>query len=202
MFSNILIYYFELDKKDPLYNSTNYVSDIAYKVLYNLVEKLYSIDKDRLTIARGLYGKPYFINYKDLHFNISHSDNKIVCAISTTPIGVDIEKISSPNLMLAKRFFLPLESFLIFSAKLKIMKTLCFYTIWTRKEAYVKNIGKGLSIRLNSFNVLDASTNYEFYTTIKINSVISICYSGKNKLIFKHIKKRYLKTIIENYKTN
>lgn len=39
------------------------------------------------------YGKPYFANSKDYYFNISHSKDYFICAISSYEIGCDVEKI-------------------------------------------------------------------------------------------------------------
>jgi 4'-phosphopantetheinyl transferase len=199
MFNNISVFYFELEKINSFFNSNNYVSAIAQELLLSFVEKKYLIPKNKLTISRNYYGKPYFVNYSNLHFNISHSENKIVIALSMmTPIGVDIEKISNPNLKLAKRFFLSEEYNYIISTKFNIIKSLRFYKVWTRKEAYVKYIGKGLSIRLNSFNVLDNSLNYKFKTNLRMNSIISICSKEEAKIFFYHIRKYELNKMMRN----
>ena len=44
-------------------------------------------------LARTPLGKPYFPQYPGLHFNLSHSGPLTVCALSTLPVGVDIEQI-------------------------------------------------------------------------------------------------------------
>lgn len=60
-------------------------------LLYYVLVQKFSIDIRRLKVKRGDYGKPYFDGI-DLHFNISHSKNYVICAISTKPVGIDIEK--------------------------------------------------------------------------------------------------------------
>ena len=89
----------------------------------------------------------------DLFFQINknNSGSKIVCAIDTKEVGIDVEKIEDIDLEIGKRFFAMDEYQLIQSQK-KDEKLKFFFKIWTLKEAYVKAEGKGLSIPLDSFS--------------------------------------------------
>lgn len=105
----------------------------------------YSLEALKYTV----YLKPYFDN--SIEFNISHSGDYIVCAISKTgKLGIDIEKIQP----------LPLSGFEDqFSEKewgdiVKAPDSLhAFYTHWTQKEAFIKAIGTGLHLPLNKISV-------------------------------------------------
>ncbi len=92
--------------------------------------------------------------YPQLQFNLSHSSNMAVYAFTLNhPIGIDIEKVQSEyNQAVADRFFSTQENeqLLQFSAHERIAG---FYRIWSRKEAIIKAIGKGLSLPLTSFTV-------------------------------------------------
>ena len=117
-------------------------------------------------LAYGEYGKPYFKNYPDFKFNVSHSGTIAICAVSDTEIGCDIELIRDINLNILRkvlskeeqRAFENKDSFGLekssdcnsLDRKLKL-----FYTIWTAKESTAKALGRGLSIDFSGFSVLD-----------------------------------------------
>jgi 4'-phosphopantetheinyl transferase len=97
-------------------------------------------------------GKPYFKNSRNLHFNISHSGNLILCAISdNAPIGVDVEKIKPKILDHFKSYFTDQEWHDITINDNSVKR---FHELWTRKEALIKADGRGLSIDLSSFSCL------------------------------------------------
>ncbi|CAM4502077.1 4'-phosphopantetheinyl transferase family protein [Paenibacillus typhae] len=99
------------------------------------------------------YGKPVFANYPEHHFNISHSGDWVVAAFDNSPVGIDIEKIVPIDLEISKSFFASSELNVIQMRNNKQEQIKLFYQIWTLKESYVKAIGKGLSIPLNSFAI-------------------------------------------------
>lgn len=104
------------------------------------------------------YGKPYFENFKNLHFNASHSGEIAICAFSDTEVGCDIEIISKFNTDLAKRFFTQGEYEFIISANEKPRDTYSqqakrFYRIWTLKESFLKLTGEGISNGLDNFEI-------------------------------------------------
>lgn len=98
-------------------------------------------------------GKPYLQDYP-LYFNLSHSGNYVVCAISTREVGVDIQEYKKADVeRLARRFFSKEEqSFLKACAHEKEQNEL-FYHLWTRKEAYGKLTGEGIAAAIDK-NVL------------------------------------------------
>jgi 4'-phosphopantetheinyl transferase len=104
------------------------------------------------------YGKPSLIAAQGgniLRFNLSHSRTMALIAITKNrDIGVDIEGINPnfPCLEIAEKFFSPLENSVLRSLPEHLQLT-AFFTCWTRKEAYIKAVGKGLSIPLNQFDV-------------------------------------------------
>ncbi|CAM1357019.1 4'-phosphopantetheinyl transferase family protein [Tenacibaculum halocynthiae] len=102
------------------------------------------------------HGKPYFEN-SPFAFNISHSEEYVVCAISNdekVSLGIDIEKVKPIELNSFSSVFSPEE-------KQEINSYNKFYTCWTRKEAVVKADGRGLTIPLNTINTLNLSTKLE-----------------------------------------
>lgn len=157
----------------------NYQSYIDFKLgLYSeLLIRLYicstfNIKNDKINIQVDKYGKPFISNIPNIHFNISHTNNVLVVAFSKSNIGIDVEKINSFNFKIAERFFtVPERNYIINNSN----QNLAFYEIWTKKEAYIKFTGLGLSKRLNSFNVLDAKLKNKLYTINKNNYLVSIC---------------------------
>ena len=91
-------------------------------------------------IAYNSQGKPYFLSFREIFFNISHSSNYVVCAIGDKPVGIDIEGGRKGRQNLARRFFDRAESDWIEEAESDER----FFRIWTLKEAYGKATGQGV----------------------------------------------------------
>lgn len=101
------------------------------------------------------YGKPALADDAPLAFNVSHSGDWAVCAVTPgARVGIDIEQIR-PDLAgesIAEHFFSPREV-----AALRGLppaeQPAAFFRCWTRKEAFVKARGEGLSLPLDRFDV-------------------------------------------------
>ena len=110
------------------------------------------------------YGKPLLAGYSNqIEFNVSHSGDCFLIAVSGHPVGIDIEYHRPlPHLKeIAHRFFAEPEwSYLETFDECE--QTAWFYRIWTRKEAFIKGVGQGLSYPLGSFTVLDPSGKVDF----------------------------------------
>jgi 4'-phosphopantetheinyl transferase len=104
------------------------------------------IDSDLSELKYTKYGRPYIENVCD--FNISHSGQYIVCAISTDgKIGVDVEEIK-PIALDGFRSWFPEEEW----AEIITSKNIyhAFYYYWTAKESIIKAEGSGLSIPIEN----------------------------------------------------
>lgn len=109
---------------------------------------------DSFLIDRDEYGKPFISNRDNLFFNISHSHNMVIISWSEKSIGCDVEKCIEKDLMnIAERFFTNSEYSLLKSINDTYRRNHSFYRIWTLKEAFIKNNGRGLGLELNSFNI-------------------------------------------------
>jgi len=98
----------------------------------------------------------------NINFSISHSGRFVVCAISDiNMLGIDIEQIRSIDVSPFKTHMTPNEWNEINKA---IDKTAAFYSYWTKKEAVVKAIGKGLNIPLKSFSIRENKTTIDNQT--------------------------------------
>lgn len=133
-----------------------YHLDDAYRTLIgeflinSIFYKLTGTHVKDVAIEKNAYGKTFFPEYPSIQYNISHSGDYIVCAVHEQPVGIDIEKIQSFDLQLAKQLFTAREYEDILCAE---NRNHACYDIWTIKESYVKALGKGLTIPLNSFQV-------------------------------------------------
>lgn len=87
-------------------------------------------------------GKPYVENIK-VHFNLAHSYNLVLCAVSDNPIGIDTERIRQVNTDIAKKYFTKREMEYVLENKIQEVNR--FFEVWTKKEAYVKMLGTGIS---------------------------------------------------------
>lgn len=93
----------------------------------------------------GENGKPYLEDYP-LYFNLSHSGDYVFCGVSGQEIGVDIQRFQGENeLELARRFFSPVECQALEGCKDAEGRRRMFFRMWTRKEAYGKLTGEGIS---------------------------------------------------------
>ena len=104
------------------------------------------------------FGKPFLSGHglsSILSFNVSHSSQLALFAFSScSELGVDIEEQRGDlaTLDLAKRFFFGTEIDALKSCRKEDFNA-CFFNCWTRKEAYMKAKGLGLSLPLDSFAV-------------------------------------------------
>lgn len=100
-------------------------------------------------ISLGEHGKP---QSDEFYFNLSHSGNMVLCAVSKKLVGCDIEKIETPTLRIAKRFFTENENKYLEKFE-ENQKAEEFFRLWTMKEAYVKMTGEGLTCSLKEFEI-------------------------------------------------
>lgn len=111
-----------------------------------------------LRFAQNSYGKPYLDNSQNpqgLRFNLSHSQDLALLAITRNrELGIDIEfkQIDFATDEVAEQFFSPFE-ISQFATIPPELKTEAFFNCWTRKEAYIKGRGEGLSFPLDQFDV-------------------------------------------------
>lgn len=128
---------------------------IAHGILRKIISFYVNLLPDQLIFQYSTYQKPYLPSpYTDLQFNMSHSHDYAAFAITQhAAIGIDIEKILPiQHQEIANRYFSQKENLAI-SALAKAEQSYAFYRIWSRKEAIIKAIGKGLSMPLDSFTV-------------------------------------------------
>lgn len=146
------------------------ISKQAYDQIRSLASAELGIDKEQINFEYGKYGKPFIKGHKEWQFNISHTDGMIAIATSDFSIGIDIEKIREPDERIARRFFSEKEQEYIRETDSAIR----FFEVWTRKEAYIKCIGKGFYQPLNSFDVFEMPEKYRTFHVLQ-DYIVSVC---------------------------
>ncbi len=134
---------------------------IAHGFLRDLLGRYLGTPPEKLAFETGAHGKP-FVRGTTLRFNLSHSEDLAACAVTSgRSVGVDVEYIRPvPELdAIAARFFAGGERERIGQAN---DPSRAFFECWTRKEAYIKGVGGGLSIPLTSFDTSTAVEGWAF----------------------------------------
>lgn len=138
-------FYFERDRR-------RYI--VGRGVLRNLLGAYVHQSPDQIVFNYNVYGKP--AGAAALHFNVAHSHERVLFAFTAqAPVGIDVEyvlRVVNDMDLLAERFFAPEENE-VYRALPEVEKRAAFFRCWTRKEAYIKALGIGLSHPLDRFVV-------------------------------------------------
>ena len=110
-----------------------------------------------LTFTYSHTGKPELLSAcGEIAFNLSHTDGLALVAMTRNGrLGVDIEKMNAANdsLDLARSYFSAHELQELYAYPNPAEQQAAFYRCWTRKEAFLKALGDGLSRPLSAFSV-------------------------------------------------
>jgi 4'-phosphopantetheinyl transferase len=114
-------------------------------------------DPSEIRFLYGSHGKPAVAgqNPSRLSFNLSHSRELALYALAQgREVGVDVEYMKEDRATdaIAERFFSPQEVVALRSLPAAERRR-AFFNCWTRKEAYIKGRGQGLSLSLQQFDV-------------------------------------------------
>ncbi len=112
-------------------------------------------DPTSLTFALGPHGKPEIDPPSALKFNLSHSGNTIVIALTEgLDLGIDVEELDrdTPTKRLARRFFAEAESHAVEHTG-EANRNRVFFHCWTAKEAVLKATGSGLTVPVREVEV-------------------------------------------------
>ncbi|MBQ6549944.1 MAG: 4'-phosphopantetheinyl transferase superfamily protein [Lachnospiraceae bacterium] len=111
---------------------------------------------DLADLTENAYGKPFFSGHPDVQFSLSHSGTKVLLAASDRPVGCDVEEIRTDwNYMsIVKRYFAPEEYARLTEETDPEARALLFYRLWTLKESFLKETGRGLYLPLENFRII------------------------------------------------
>ena len=129
---------------------------IARGVLRSILGKYLGSSPEKIQLKYGDHGKPVLPGTPPLRFNLAHSNNLMLLAVTLRhEIGIDLEylRLMPDALDIANRFFTKTEN--------KALRTLPesqklegFFIHWVCKEAYLKALGDGLAKPLDQFEIL------------------------------------------------
>ncbi len=128
----------------------------AHALLRALLTSCLDFPVEAWRFSVGANGKPGLdkrLGVQDVAFNLSHTRGLVAAAFASHgAIGVDVEEIngSKADFAIAEAHFAPAELELLRRAPAE-GRTVCFYRLWTLKEAYLKATGAGLDAALDSF---------------------------------------------------
>ncbi|MCD7841391.1 MAG: 4'-phosphopantetheinyl transferase superfamily protein [Lachnospiraceae bacterium] len=111
----------------------------------------FNLSGKTIRIEESAYGKPFFPDFPNIHFSLSHSHEMALAVFADTEVGCDIEYRKKPNEKLAGRFFCPEENIWMIAARTETEREERFYRLWTMKESFIKATGQGLRQPLDSF---------------------------------------------------
>ncbi len=130
----------------------------AHGMLRRLLGPYVGCPPQYLVFKYNEYGKPFLsdsVGSQGIQFNLSHSDEMTLVAVTEgKAVGIDVERMRRiPDIVqMVSRFFSPGErNFLNSLGSAEFMEG--FFAIWTAKEAFLKGIGKGLSLGLDTFTL-------------------------------------------------
>lgn len=151
----------------------------VYLLLMKGLEKEYGIT-ELPDLLFGPQGKPTLKGHPDIHFNLSHCSRAALCVISDQPVGCDVECVPDElDMDLCHYCFNDEEIASIVGSN---HPTQTFTSLWTRKEAFLKFTGEGLTHNLPSLfsgSQVDSTSFHTFLAPDK-SYVYTVCKGIKN----------------------
>ena len=144
----------EFERYQSLHHKFKQTYLISHAACREILASYSGILAKDIIYKKNEYGKPELDHEQALKFNMSHSHDMAIIAVSkNTEIGVDLEYVNRKSQWnkIARRFFSQPEINYLFSQPESSQKTL-FYQIWTNKEAFIKALGTGLATPLSTFD--------------------------------------------------
>lgn len=164
------------------YKSEDRKRSLGAGIIIEQILKENGLSEDHLKYSEN--GKPVADN---LFFNVSHAGDYVVGVSSDCDVGCDIEKIIDAPIEIAEHYFNQSE---IEYIKSESDKNKAFFTLWTLKESYMKMTGMGMSLPLDSFEIIKmgkefvlgrSQEKHGFFKTIEFDEhIFSVCSEKEN----------------------
>lgn len=116
----------------------------AYLLLCRALREEYGIE-ELPVFGYGEHGKPFLIEHPEIHFNLSHCREAVLCCVDNRPVGVDVESVRPLEESLVNYTMNEREAAQIHEAANPALE---FTKLWTRKEAVQKLTGQGIGTRM------------------------------------------------------
>jgi 4'-phosphopantetheinyl transferase len=129
---------------------------VARAFLRTILAGYLGIDRSQVKLMYSSYGKPSIVATRTsppLFFNLTHSHRLALLAVTReAEIGIDVEYVRGVDDGIPERYFSPSEVAALRALPDHLQQE-AFFNCWTRKEAYIKARGHGLSLALDKFDV-------------------------------------------------
>lgn len=128
---------------------------VTHGCLRDILTRYIHSEPHQLSFSNGEHGKPALVSKEGFDFNLAHSGDYVLIAIAHGhKVGVDVERIRKgiSSHVIARQYFSKAEVAELQELPLE-QREVAFFSCWTRKEAYIKAQGLGLSLPLESFDV-------------------------------------------------
>lgn len=103
-------------------------------------------------IARHPNGKPYLVENQQICFNLSHSGQMVMCALSDAEVGCDVEQKGPFDPALAA-YVMTQQDLKRINQEKNENRADMFYRLWTLKESYMKATGLGILLEPKAFGL-------------------------------------------------
>lgn len=134
--------------------------------------------------------KPELLSVHSFNFSISHTRDVILCCVSSDgSVGVDVERLKAAPFEIMKQIFHPDEIHYIKSAPFQ-QQDFPFFEIWTRKEAYTKQLGIGLVHDPSSYNTLSPSLSFYLNTLQQDSYIYSVSCKNPESFTMNQLTER------------
>lgn len=164
----------ELNRAERFHKEVDKDRFIIYKSIIKLILATYTqLDVKDIKHDYHFNKKPYLASHPWLNFNVSHSKDYAIIAISRVKVGIDIEYMNEDK----EYTDLLIDVFStdeILNIKNAADQKNAFYTLWTRKEAFVKALGKGIDDDFNYIPSLNGHHKIDS-TILKNNKNWQVC---------------------------
>lgn len=127
-------------------------------------DTLQSLLGKKINMAKTPTGAPYLLE-DDHCVSLSHKDNHLIVALSTRPVGVDIEKLADKP-----AYYRIADSY--FAEKVEEGDVLGFFRSWTRREAFGKLLGTGLNAAVMGMDMRADHLQYEGQTVYFVEHIV------------------------------
>lgn len=177
-----------LEKNEHKYHKEHY---LGRRLLRYGLEKYYGISlsdnelEDRIDVNQ--YGKPFLKEYDSIHFNVSHCDGFVACALADCSVGLDVEIVQDFPESMIKKVLTEKEKTILRARgcnEKEYQET--FFRFWTMKESYMKWEGKGFNLdplSIEFLNFLESADGRAvvIQRMLDENCVSSVCFEKLKK---------------------
>jgi 4'-phosphopantetheinyl transferase len=167
----------------------------AELLLRYLACKILKIPNNQVILKRNLFDKPYLMNYNNFFFNISHSEDFVICVVSSNEVGADIQKVKPTLIEITKK---------LYNLSNKTENLDEFYNRWVKEESYIKYLGKNMKFLVKAvpylkkdvcFKQYDIHPDYKISVCSKENTFSENIFSVDKKMLddFFNLNRGYIK---------